>query len=168
MDVKIKIREERELEDWVAEDCSGLNFFDIDDNLQDLLTLYLPDDLREHMTPVYQRLGEVAGNRLDELARICERHVPELHPRDARGRNRDWVEFHPAYREMEKIGYGDFGIHCMSRKAGVHGWHEKIPPMAKYVFQYLFTQAEFGLKLTTTWSPARSIESTRPAGTPAT
>ncbi|MZR32507.1 acyl-CoA dehydrogenase family protein [Sneathiella litorea] len=145
MEVKIKSREERELEDWVAADCHGLNFFEIDKSLQDLLTLYLPDDLREHMTPVYRELGEVAGNRLDELARICESHMPVLHPRDARGRNRDWIEYHPAFREMEKIGYGDFGIHCMSRKPGVHGWPDKIPPMAKYVFQYLFTQSEFGL-----------------------
>ncbi|WP_288903154.1 acyl-CoA dehydrogenase family protein [uncultured Sneathiella sp.] len=145
MEVKIKNREERELEDWVAADCHGLNFFEIDKSLQDLLTIYLPDDLREHMTPVYRQLGEVAGNRLDELARICETHMPVLHPRDARGRNRDWIEYHPAFREMEKIGYGDFGIHCMSRKPGVHGWPEKVPPMAKYVFQYLFTQSEFGL-----------------------
>ncbi|MAL80314.1 MAG: DNA alkylation response protein [Sneathiella sp.] len=145
MEVKIKPREERELEDWVASDCHGLNFFDIDSSLQDLLTIYLPDDLRAHMTPVYRELGEVAGNRLDELSRICDRHLPVLHPRDARGRNRDWIEYHPAFREMEKIGYGDFGIHCMSRRAGVHGWPTKVPPMAKYVFQYLFTQSEFGL-----------------------
>ncbi|MEX1037132.1 MAG: acyl-CoA dehydrogenase family protein [Sneathiella sp.] len=145
MNLKIKDRNERQLEDWLAQDCHGLNFFEIDNSLKDLLTLYLPEDLRTHMTPVYQRLGEIAGNRLDDLARLCDRHAPVLHPRDARGRNRDWIEFHPAYREMEKIGYGDFGIHCMSRKAGVHGWPEKIPPMAKYVFQYLFTQSEFGL-----------------------
>lgn len=145
IEVKIKNRDERELEDWVAADCHGLNFFEIDKSLQDLLTIYLPDDLREHMIPIYRQLGEVAGNRLDELARICETHMPVLHPRDARGRNRDWIEYHPAFREMEKIGYGDFGIHCMSRKEGVHGWPTKVPPMAKYVFQYLFTQSEFGL-----------------------
>lgn len=141
----LKKREDRQLEDWVAGDCHGLNFFEIDDSLQDLLTLYLPEDLREHMIPVYQRLGAIAGNELDDLARMSDRHAPVLHPRDARGRNRDWIEFHPSYREMEKIGYGEFGIHAMSHKPGVHGWPEKIPPMAKYIFQYLFTQAEFGL-----------------------
>ncbi len=142
---RLKKREDRELEDWVAPDCHGLNFFEIDDSLQSLLEIYLPQDLREHMRPVFSRLGEVAGNRLDDLSRTADRHIPVLHQRDARGRNRDWVEFHPAYREMEKIAYGDFGIHCMSHKAGVHGWPEKIPPMAKYVFTYLFTQSEFGL-----------------------
>ncbi len=142
---RLKKREDRELEDWVAPDCHGLNFFDIDDSLQSLVDLYLPKDLRDHMRPVFSRLGEVAGNRLDDLSRISDRHIPVLHHRDARGRNQDWVEFHPAYREMEKIAYGDFGIHCMSHKPGVHGWPEKMPPMAKYVFTYLFTQSEFGL-----------------------
>lgn len=46
---------------------------------------------------------------------------------------------------MERIGYGEFGIHCMSRRPGVFGWHDKIPAPAKYVFTYLFTQAEFGI-----------------------
>ncbi|USG60427.1 acyl-CoA dehydrogenase family protein [Sneathiella marina] len=140
-----KETEKKELEDWVADDCHGLNFFDIDQSLQDLLTLYLPQDLREHMTPVYRRLGGIAGNRLDDLARMCDRHPPVLHTRDARGRNEDWIEFHPAYREMEQLGYGEFGIHAMSHKPGVFDWPEKIPPMAKYIFQYLFTQSEFGL-----------------------
>jgi len=131
--------------DWVAEDCHGLNFFEVDRSLQGLMRLYMPDDLREHMTPHYQRMGEIAGGRLDTLARLCERHVPVLHTRDPRGRDEDWVEFHPAYREMEGIGFGDFGIHCMSRRPGVLGWPEPVAPIAKYIFQYLFTQSEFGL-----------------------
>ncbi len=141
----LKDRSDRALEDWVAPDCHGLNFFDIDQSLQSVMELYLPDDLRTHMTPVLRQLGEVAGNRLDDLARSCDRHPPVLHPRNARGKDEEWIEFHPDYREMEKIAYGDFGIHCMSHKAGVHGWPEKIPPMAKYIFTYLFVQAEFGL-----------------------
>ena len=59
--------------------------------------------------------------------------------------DQDWIEFHPAYREMEQIGFGDFGIHCMSRRPGVLGWPKKVPPLAKYLFQYLFVQGEFGL-----------------------
>ena len=135
----------KSLNDWVAPDCSGLNFFDIDDSLQSLLRVYMEDALREHMTPHYERLGEIAGGRLDELSRLADRHGPVLHARSPRGADEDWIEFHPAYREMEQIGFGDFGIHCMSRKQGVLGWPDKVPPIAKYVFQYLFTQSEFGL-----------------------
>ncbi len=139
------LREKKTNSDWIAPDAHGQNFFEIDQSLQDLLKLYLPDDLREHMTPHYRRLGEVAGGRLDDLARMSDRHAPVLHSRDSFGRDEDWIEFHPAYREMEKIGFGDFGIHCMSRTPGVHGWRDKVPGLAKYVFQYLFVQSEFGL-----------------------
>ncbi len=131
--------------DWVAPDCSGLNFFDIDASIQGLLELYMPDDVRTFMTPHFRRLGEIAGGRLDELSRLADRHDPILHPRDHYGRDQDWLEFHPSYREMEQIGYGDFGIHCMTHKAGVLGYPDVAPQVAKYVFQYLFTQSEFGL-----------------------
>jgi alkylation response protein AidB-like acyl-CoA dehydrogenase len=131
--------------DWIAPDCRGLNFYDTDRSLQGLLEVYMPEALRAHMAPHFRRLGEIAGGRLDELARLADRHVPILHPRDHLGRDADWVEFHPAYREMERIGYGEFGIHCMSRTAGVLGWPGPVPPIAKYVFQYIFAQSEFGL-----------------------
>jgi len=129
----------------VAPDCAGLNFFTLDRSLQDLLHCYLPDDLREHLTPHYARLGALAGGRLDALARLSDRHIPRLNARDRVGRDEDWIEFHPAYREMEQLGYGEFGIHCMSRRPGVLGWPQTVPPVAKYVFQYLFAQSEFGL-----------------------
>ncbi|MFP6772583.1 MAG: hypothetical protein VCE74_09635 [Alphaproteobacteria bacterium] len=107
--------DDMDLNDWVAPDCQGLNFFDIDHSLQDLLKLYLDEKLLAHMLPHYRELGEIAGGRLDELSRASDRHVPVLHTRNARGLDEDWIEFHPAYREMEQIGFGDFGIHCMSR-----------------------------------------------------
>ena len=139
--------EEMETEDWVAPDCQGLNFFEIDYSLQALMKLYLDEDLLNHMLPHYRRLGEVSGGRLDELSRISDRHTPLLHSRSRKGVDEDWIEFHPAYREMEQIGFGDYGIHCMSRTPGVLGWPKKVPPLAKYLFQYLFAQSEFGLML---------------------
>jgi acyl-CoA dehydrogenase len=133
------------LSDWVAPDCHGLNFYDIDQSLQDLLSLYMDDDLRTHMILHYRRLGEIVGGRLDTAARLADRRDPVLHHRDAMGQDEDWLEFHPAYREMEEIGFHEFGIHCMSRTPGVLGWPERVPALAKYVFQYLFVQSEFGM-----------------------
>ena len=137
--------ETMETNDWVAPDCQGQNFFDIDHSLQGLMKLYLDDGVRNHMTPHYRNLGGIAGGRLDELSRTSDKHGPILHTRNARGLDEDWIEFHPAYREMEQIGFGDFGIHCMSRTSGVLGWDGTVPPLAKYIFQYLFVQGEFGL-----------------------
>jgi len=135
----------RTLEEWIAPDCRGLNFYEIDRSLQSLQLLYMADDERAYMAPHYARLGAIAGDRLDELARLADKHEPVLHVRNSRGKDEDWIEFHPAYREMEQIGYGDFGIHCMSRREGVLGWPARISPVAKYSFQYIFTQSEFGL-----------------------
>lgn len=129
----------------IADDCHGMNFFDIDQGLQTLLNIYLPEDLRQHMEPHYRRLGDLAGGRLDELAHTSNRHIPVLHTRTHKGEDEDWIEYHPAYRGMEQIGYSDFGLAAMTNRAGVLGWKERVPPVVKYVFQYLFAQAEFGL-----------------------
>jgi len=131
--------------DHVAPDCAGMDFYDADRGLRDLLTIYLPGAARAALDPHFARLGRLAGGRLDELARIADRHLPVLHPRDRFGRDEDWIEYHPAYREMEAIAFGDFQFHAMSHRAGVLGMDAPLPPVAKYAFQYLFVQAEFGL-----------------------
>jgi alkylation response protein AidB-like acyl-CoA dehydrogenase len=130
--------------DWIAPDCAGQNFFEIDRGLQDLLALYVPDDLRKSLLPHYHALGALAGGRLDELARTADRHPPVLHPRDRFGRDEDWIEYHPAYREMEQIAFGQYQFHAMSHR-GVFGLDRPLPQVAKYAFTYLFVQAEFGL-----------------------
>ncbi len=129
----------------VAADCSGSSFWELDPELQGLLALYLPDDLHRHLLPRLERMGELAGGELDRLARTAERHPPVLHPRDARGRDEEWIEYHPAYREMERIAYLEMGLHAMGHRGGVLDWPEPLPAIAKYAFQYLFTQGEFGL-----------------------
>lgn len=129
----------------IAPDGAGQNFYAIDRGLRDLLALYLtPADLRR-LQPHFERLGALAGGRLDELARIADKHPPELHPRDRFGRDEDWIDYHSSYREMEAIAFGDFQFHAMSHRAGVLGMDRPLPAVAKYALQYLFVQAEFGL-----------------------
>jgi acyl-CoA dehydrogenase len=131
--------------DHVAPDCRGMNFYRADRSLQDLLPLYMPQKLRAHLEPHFDRLGELAGGRLDELASIADKNGPVLHARDRFGRDEDWIEYHPAYREMEQIAFGDFGMHAMTHRGGVLGWPDPIPPIGKYLITYLFVQGEFGL-----------------------
>ena len=78
-------------------------------------------------------------------ARLADRHVPELHQRDRFGRDVQWIEYHPAYRELERAAFGEFGIHAMSVRKGILGWPETYPVAAKHAFTFLFNQAEFGL-----------------------
>ena len=131
--------------DWVAPDCTGMDFYATDRGLRDLLAIYLPRETRDILDPHFARLGQLAGGRLDELSRIADRHQPILHQRDKFGRDQDWLEYHPAYREMEQIAFGDFQFHAMVHRAGVLCMDRPLPPVAKYAFQYLFVQGEFGL-----------------------
>jgi len=129
----------------LAPTCRGLNYWAIDKSLQSLLPLYMEQPLLAHLVPHLNELGELAGNRLHDLSATCERHPPVLHMRDACGRDEEWVEYHPAYREMEQIAFGRFGLHAMGHYGGVLDWPATLPPIAKHVFHYLFAQAEFGL-----------------------
>lgn len=129
----------------LAPSCRGLNFYDVDHSLQMLLPLYMDAPLLAHLAPHLGALGELAGGELHDLSEAAERHPPVLHARDAYGRDEEWIEYHPAYREMERIAFGRFGIHAMCHRPGVLGSPAPMPPIAKYVFHYMFAQAEFGL-----------------------
>jgi len=131
--------------DRIPPDCAGLNFFDIDHQFQSLLPLYLTQAELDHFSPHLERMGEVAGGQLNQLAMVADKNGPVLHPRDRFGRDIDWIEYHPAYREMEKICWGDFQMAAMAHRPGALGWPEITSPPVKYAFQYMFSQSEFGL-----------------------
>jgi len=129
----------------LALDCAGQNFYAIDRGLRGLLPLYLKPDDFQRLEPHFQRLGALAGGRLDQLARTADKHPPVLNARDRFGRDEDWIDYHSSYREMEAIAFGDFQFHAMSHRAGAVGMDRPLPAVAKYALQYLFVQAEFGL-----------------------
>ena len=129
----------------IAPDCAGLNFYAIDRSFQASLRVNMDAAALAHFEPVLRQLGAVAGNELDTLARVVDRNPPALEPRDRFGRDLDTIVYHPAYRDMEKIGFEDFQLHSMCHKPGAHGWDGPAPQTMKYAFQYLFIQSEFGM-----------------------
>ena len=142
----------------IAPDTRGMNFYRVDESLRDLLALYLADDLRAHLEPHLDRLGGLAAGELDECAALADRHPPVLHQRDRYGADRQWIEYHPAYRRLEAVAYGEFGIHAMSHRP-ILGWPKPLPAVAKHAFTLLFNEAEFGLgcPINVTDSAARLI-----------
>jgi acyl-CoA dehydrogenase len=141
----VRIAPQRAAANLIAPDTSGMNFYRADPALEDLLRIHLPEALFRHIAPHLDRLGALAGGRLDECARMADRHVPVLHQRDRFGRDAQWIEYHPAYRELEKAAFGEFGIHAMSHRKGILGWPQTYPVVAKHAFTFLFNQAEFGM-----------------------
>ena len=126
-------------------DSFGTNLYRVDPALARLSSLYLPGDLDRHLVPHLDRLGGLAGGSLDGLAGEADRHVPVLRHRTRRGEDRQSIDKHPAYRAMEGLAFGEFGLAALSHRGGVLGWAEAMPPAAKYLLTYLFVQAEFGL-----------------------
>jgi acyl-CoA dehydrogenase len=131
--------------DSAVPDSRGLDLFAADPRFADLLGIYLSPALHAHLMPHLRRLGALAGGRLDELALAADKNPPVLLHRDRSGAERQRIEKHPAYCEMERIAFAELGLAAMSHKPGVLGWNDTLPPAAKYALTYLFVQAEFGL-----------------------
>jgi acyl-CoA dehydrogenase len=126
-------------------DRHGQNLFTTDAELHGLLSLYLPDALRQHMQPHFERLGALAGGRLDELAGTADHNPPVLEHRTRTGLDQQRIVKHPAYVEMERLALSEFAMGAISHREESFGWQGKMPPAVKYVLFYLFVQAEFGL-----------------------
>ena len=125
-------------------DAHGINLFGAD-SARDLLACYLPKDLHQHLLPHLQRLGALAGSLLDDLAGVADKHPPTLSVRTRAGIDTSRVNKHPAYVELERYAYSEFGLAALSHRGGVLNWPAPMPPAAKYALTYLFVQAEFGL-----------------------
>ena len=151
--------------DMPIPDRFGANAFEEDGEFEALLRLYLPEELLQHLRPHLLRLGELAGGPLDALANTADQHPPTLEHRTRTGVDQQRILKHPAYVEMERLAFGEFGLAAMSHRAGVLGWPATMPAAAKYAMTYLFVQAEFGLccPLSMTDSLSRTL---RKFGTP--
>src|SRR6476620_6287612 len=91
-------------------DGRGLNLYRAAPWLAPLLSLYLPPDLLAHLAPHLDRMGALAGGRLDTLAATADRNPPVLRHRTRRGEDAQTIDYHPAYREMERIAFIDYGL----------------------------------------------------------
>jgi alkylation response protein AidB-like acyl-CoA dehydrogenase len=126
-------------------DQHGVNLFDADPLLRQLLALYLSADLLAHLLPHLQRLGGLAGGVLDTLAGRADKHPPTLQHRTRSGIDAQRIDKHPDYVALERVAFSDYGLAAMSHRGGVLGWPQAMPAAAKYALTYLFVQAEFGL-----------------------
>ncbi len=126
-------------------DTRGQNLYAADPALGAVLKLSVSPEVFNCVEPHLFQLGALAGGRLDALAGTADHNPPVLHHRDRTGVDAQWIEKHPAYEEMERMAFGDYGLAAMSHRAGVFGWNAPLPPAVKYALSYLFVQAEFGL-----------------------
>ena len=131
--------------DTPVPDAHGINLYRADPMAAALFSVYLPAPLMAHLAPHFERLGQLAGGHLDDLASVADKNPPTLSVRSRTGLDESRIDKHPAYVEMERLGFAEFGLAALSHRGGVLGWPEPMPPAAKYALTYLFVQAEFGL-----------------------
>ncbi len=122
----------------------GLDFYRSDRSLGALLGLYLPQAELRHVEPHLERLGRLVGDRLDDLARDADKTSPRLEPRTRAGEDRQTIVKAPAYREMERLAFGELALAAVSHRPAL-GWPRPLSAASKYALTYLFTQSEFGL-----------------------
>lgn len=85
------------------------------------------------------RLGALAGDdAVQELARLANRHVPELRTHDRYGRRIDWVEFHPSWHELMRLAWAH-EVPNLAWRTTERGGH-----CARAVLSYLWNQVEHG------------------------
>jgi alkylation response protein AidB-like acyl-CoA dehydrogenase len=126
-------------------DTRDVNFYDADPHLRLLLRMKLSAGELARGEPLLRSLGARLGNEIEDLAAEADRNTPALQVRDKRGNPVNDVEPSPAYREMERIFYGEYGLAAMSLRAGVHGWSSPASLVLNDALIYLAEQTESGL-----------------------
>lgn len=98
--------------------------------------------------PHLRRSGKLAGDAsVQELARLANRNVPELHAFDRFGHRQDLVEFHPAYHELMRLVFCE-GVHSLAWTAP-EGGHA-----ARTALSYIWNQADQGVNCPTSMTYA--------------
>ena len=117
------------------------NYWDACPDFRALCRRKLSDGAFAWAEPQLSAMGAQAATIVAPLAAIADRESPRLITHDARGNRVSRVEYHSAYREMERIAYGS-GMIAM--KYSTHE-HSREAPFIGFALGYLFAMAECGL-----------------------
>ena len=106
----------------------------------DRLLVSIADRLAPWAKEKAARLGAHAGDEAtQELARLANKHTPELKTHDRFGNRIDWVELHPAWHELMALAFGH-EVHSLAWTAREPGGH-----VARGLLSYIWNQIENGV-----------------------
>ena len=115
---------------------AGYNAFSGDKALVEAVVVFGADWAGDHLT----RAGSIVGSdKVQELARQANRHLPELKTHDRFGNRVDLVEFHPAYHELMGLIFAT-QTHSLAWTETRRGSH-----VARAALSYLWNQGENGI-----------------------
>ncbi|BAH50911.1 acyl-CoA dehydrogenase family protein [Rhodococcus opacus] len=122
-----------------------MNFAHTDPALRAVVDRWTAASERDKLNALLGRLGADAAGRLDALAATADKNPPVLEQFDRDGDRIDRISYHPAYQELCRAAYSEYGLSALSHRRGLHGWDAVPPHLVKYLASYVFVQAEFGL-----------------------
>ncbi len=120
------------------------SYWTADPVFQTILRARVPDASWGWVESLGSRFGDLAAAQVAPLAGPADRCGPRLVNFDARGERIDEIEYHPAYRQMERLAYGN-GIIAEKYHPGNRREHGRAIHLAGFAMGYLFGQAECGL-----------------------
>lgn len=126
-------------------DTRAVNFYDASHYLRFVLLQKLDPQELATTEPLLRQLGSRVGNELEDLAAEADRQTPPLVVRDKRGDPYNDVQPSRAYRDLERILYGEYGMAAMALRPGVMQADRASSLVLNDAFIFLAGQAESGL-----------------------
>ncbi len=120
------------------------SFWDASPTLRELLQRTLSAGEFAWSEPRLREMGELASRVVAPLAAVADREWPRLVTRTPAGEPVNRVDYHPSYREMERIAYGS-GMVAMKYEPAVLAGHAPSIHVVTFALGYLFAMAEIGL-----------------------
>lgn len=125
-------------------DPPEISFWDASPALRELLLRKLPAGEFAWAEPQLREMGELAARVVVPLAAVADRESPRLVTRTPAGEPVNRVDYHPSYREMERIAYGS-GMVAMKHEPATLAERASSIHLVTFALGYLFAMAEMGL-----------------------
>src|SRR5258708_38384481 len=125
-------------------DPPDTSYWDASPALRDLLARKLSAAEFAWAEPQLREMGELAARVVAPLAAIADRESPRLVTRTPAGDPINRVDYHPSYREMERIAYSS-GMVAMKYELATLATHASSIHVVTFALGYLFAMAEMGL-----------------------
>lgn len=120
------------------------SYWEVSTSLRTLLRRRLSTADFAWAEPQLAMMGLKAVEDVAPLAQVADHQGPKLVTHDPSGNRVDRIEYHPAYREMQKIAYGS-GMVGMKYDGKTVAAHPDAVQLVGFALGYLFAMGEMGL-----------------------
>jgi acyl-CoA dehydrogenase len=119
------------------------SFWERDPVLRRAVARVLPAEEFASAEETFGRIGAASADEIDRLAAVVDREVPRLIPRDPTGERIDYVDYHPSYRRLEDLAYGEFRLVALKYDPQIR--ERQVAHRIGFVRSILFGMGEAGL-----------------------